>query len=82
MHNKIIKSFTDHPKSIGETYWQHFSFAFNVSLGCLLISALAFIHAIFPFLFVTAASDRLERISKAIQDRGQHEKKSLNCCSS
>jgi len=80
MHNKIIKAFTEHPKSIGENYWQHFRFAFHISLECIKISVLAFIHAIFPFLFLTTASDRLEKIWEAIQKRRLHEEKSSNTC--
>lgn len=80
MHNKIIKKFTEHPNSIGESYWQHFLFAFHISLESLKISAMAFTHALFPFLFVSGASMRLEKLHQIIQRRRQHEEKSLNTC--
>ena len=79
MHKKIVKIFSDHPKSVGETYWQHFIFAFHISLESLKISMLAFVHALFPFLFLVEASNRLEILYKAIQKRRGHEEKSFNC---
>ncbi len=82
MHNRIIKKFTEHPHSVGETYWQHFKFAMFISLHSIVISTFAFFHALFPFLFVSAASDRLEKVYQAIQVRRTHEKKSVSssCC--
>jgi hypothetical protein len=74
MHKKIIKKFTDHPKSMGENYWNHFSFALWISMECSKISVIALTHAIFPFLFLTDASYRLEKLSQAIQNRRGHEK--------
>jgi hypothetical protein len=48
--------FTDHPDDIGESYIIHFFWSLYYSL-CFLIAAIAaFVHAFFPFLFVTTGS--------------------------
>ena len=48
--------FSDHPASVGQTYWQHFgsalSFAYSLSKAALAVSA----HALFPCLFEKTAS--------------------------
>jgi Family of unknown function (DUF6356) len=79
MHKKIVKIFCEHPASVGETYWQHFRFAFHISLESFKISFIAFAHALFPFLFLAEASNRLESLQKTIQHRRAHEEKSFNC---
>lgn len=68
------KLFTQHPESIGETYFEHFKFAFKS--GCLLTFAgiACIIHSIFPFLFITTASTTMANISKEITERN-HKKK-------
>jgi len=52
-----MKIFTDHPHSVGETYWQHFVSASKISarLGVACISQVA--HAIFPFIYPPFKSD-------------------------
>ena len=59
--------FTAHPASVGETYGQHFRFAFafgvRMSLGGLAAAA----HAVFPFLFVTTASRALAELNAMLE---------------
>ncbi len=57
-----IQLFTEHPATVGETYFEHmgmaFSFAFRMlggGLACLL-------HGIFPFLFLTTGSQTIQRL--------------------
>jgi hypothetical protein len=42
--------FTEHPKEVGETYFQHFRVASKISLRLLASSAFQFVHAFFPFV--------------------------------
>lgn len=58
-----MKAFTEHPESVGETYFQHmrtsFSFGgrmFVASIGCLL-------HGIFPFLCVKTGSNTIVKLN-------------------
>lgn len=53
------KIFTDHPRSIGETYIQHLKFATYFGFHLTLGGIACIIHAIFPFLFKTTGSDIL-----------------------
>ena len=48
--------FTTHPAAVGESYLQHFAFAFRFGARMLAGGAAATIHSVFPFLFVTTAS--------------------------
>lgn len=65
----IFKKFVEHPNSVGENYFQHFFFAFQISFLSAQISLIALIHAIFPFLFLTEASDRLEKLQQKIKNK-------------
>ena len=47
--------FTEHPRSVGETYWEHFRFAFAFGWLMTLGAAAALVHSVFPFLFTTTA---------------------------
>ena len=49
--------FTKHPKEVNETYFQHMCCAFKFHCTLLKLSMCALIHAIFPFLCETTASD-------------------------
>jgi len=42
--------FTKHPKSVGETYWQHLSVAARISARCLCASLFQAVHALLPFV--------------------------------
>ena len=48
--------FTDHPKSVGETYLQHLAMAASFALRLLTGSICCLLHALFPFLFERTAS--------------------------
>lgn len=55
-------SFTEHPASVNETYLQHMGSAWSFSRALFLSSVAAFLHGIFPFLFVTTASRMVTRL--------------------
>lgn len=61
--------FTKHPKSVGETYFQHLYHA--VSFSCLLfsLSLKALVHAVLPFCYETAVSDKVKSLSDEMQKR-------------
>ena len=60
-----MKVFTEHPASVGETYLQHFRHALGFSTRMLTGGLACFVHAVFPFLFVTTGSG----IIKVLHDR-------------
>ncbi|MBM7066029.1 DUF6356 family protein [Actibacterium sp. 188UL27-1] len=52
----VLAAFTDHPASIGESYWQHFGFALRFSGRLFVAGGAALIHAVVPALCETTAS--------------------------
>lgn len=48
--------FTDHPRSVGETYLQHMASAMSFALRMLAGSLCCLMHALFPFLFERTGS--------------------------
>ena len=55
--NKIQLLFIAHPRSVGETYGQHFVVAFKMSLKLGLASLTHCAHAIFPFIVPPFGTD-------------------------
>jgi len=60
-------SFTKHPHEMGRTYLGHMYFAISLSVKLILIGIAAFIHAIFPFFFVTTASSSIKDMYNKLQ---------------
>ena len=61
--------FTKHPKEVNETYLEHMwcAIKFSFKLECLAFAA--FIHALFPFLCETTASDGIKKLNDCMQGR-------------
>lgn len=54
--------FSQHPKSIGESYFEHMRHALSYAFWLLLAGISCLLHAIFPFLFQNVASDCIVRL--------------------
>ena len=65
--------FTEHPKSVGESYLLHGRNALGYALTFLLLFFIALIHAILPFLFVRTASDIVCEMSADMECRKGNE---------
>jgi len=65
----ILKIFTQHPSSVNETYFEHMRVAYSFSARLGFASLAAFIHAIFPFLFKTTASNLIKKLNAEITTR-------------
>ena len=65
MHNP----FTKHPKEVNETYIEHMCCAFKFHFTLLRLSMCALVHAIFPFLCETTASDGIKELNDCMQER-------------
>ena len=62
-----FRLFTDHPASVGETYWQHFGFAARFG-GSMVAGGLAcMVHGVLPFLCTTSGSRRVRRLYDMLQ---------------
>ncbi len=56
----LKRLFTEHPASVGETYREHMGVALSFALPLSKAALGAFVHAVFPFLCVTTASDTVK----------------------
>ena len=65
----MYNPFTKHPKEVNETYLEHMWCAIKFSFKLACVSFCAFIHAIFPFLCKTAASDGIKKLNDCMQNR-------------
>lgn len=63
------KLFIDHPKSVNETYWQHFIMATSFSARLFSAAMVCLIHAIVPGFFVKTGSKMITKL---------HERMNLN----
>ena len=50
MKKTVTKLFTEHPKAVGETYWQHAKCALCIATRLGFASTMAVVHAVFPFI--------------------------------
>lgn len=66
-----MKLFTQHPRSIGESYLQHMRFALTYGSKMIAGGLACIIHAIFPFLFETTGSQTAFRLTQGFTKR-QH----------
>lgn len=51
-----MQMFTDHPRSVGETYFQHMAVAADFGVRMFTGALCCLLHAAFPFLFERTAS--------------------------
>ena len=65
----MYNPFTKHPKEVNETYFEHMCCAFKFHFTLLKLSTAALIHAIFPFLCETTASDGIKELNDCMQNR-------------
>jgi len=54
--------FTEHPASVGETYFQHLCAASGFAIRMLFGACACFLHALLPFAFQHTGSDCIESL--------------------
>jgi len=62
----LTESFSAHPRSVGETYWQHLGVSLRFSGSLLLAALAALVHGLFPFLFVRTGSGIISRLHESM----------------
>lgn len=68
----LFQAFAKHPKSVGETYWQHMAASLSFALPMLMAGVAALIHAVFPFLCVNTGSTIVARLyDRMVANRGR-----------
>jgi hypothetical protein len=56
------KLFTDHPRSVGETYAGHLDSSWSFGVRMMLAGLACLIHGIFPFLFTRTGSSAIRSL--------------------
>ena len=62
----LQRLFTEHPASVGETYWGHLARAAWFAGRLLLAGGACLVHALFPFLFVKTGSRAIAELHAAM----------------
>jgi hypothetical protein len=62
----LHRLFTEHPASVGETYWAHLLRASWFGGKMMLAAGACFVHALFPFLFVRTGSRTITELHTAM----------------
>ena len=69
---RIIKAFTDHPASVGESYLEHLRSALGFSLTMLATALCCGVHAFFPFLLERSGSRAIDELHRRmVRDRAR-----------
>ena len=55
-------SFTNHPRSVGESYGEHMRSAWSFSAAMIGGGLACFVHGLFPFLCTTTGSSTVRRL--------------------
>jgi hypothetical protein len=58
----LDKVFFDHPRSLGETYWQHQRRALRFGTSMITAGVACLVHALIPAVFVRTASTMVLRL--------------------
>jgi Family of unknown function (DUF6356) len=65
----LKRLFTDHPESVGESYFEHMVVALSFAGPLLKAGFAALVHAFLPFLCVTTASGTVKRLYARMTSR-------------
>jgi len=55
----MLRAFTHHPETVGETYVEHLASASGFAATMLVGAAACFLHGLFPFAFQKSGSRRI-----------------------
>lgn len=59
----LIRAFTQHPASVGESYLQHLGRAFGFGTRMIGAGAACLLHGLMPFLFVRTGSRAISELN-------------------
>ena len=67
----LKRLFIAHPRSVGESYPEHFGIAARFGVIMIRGGCGALVHALVPGLCTTAGSDALARLNRIIEEHGR-----------
>lgn len=65
----LERTFFEHPRSVGENYFEHFRFALGFSAQLLGAGLAALAHALIPCLFEKTASNMIRDMHHRLHNR-------------
>lgn len=71
MSARLSRLFTDHPATVGESYFGHMAFAAWFASRLFMAAGAALTHAFLPFLFETTASRIVRELYERTHARGK-----------
>jgi len=71
----LKRAFTEHPASVGETYFQHMGMAFSFGAKMVFAGFACLLHGLFPFLFKRTGKQCIETLhDRMVVNRDRREK--------
>ncbi|WAT19283.1 DUF6356 family protein [Aurantiacibacter sp. MUD11] len=62
----MIRLFTEHPSTVGETYFQHFRAASRFGVAMIVGGLACLVHAVFPWVCEKSGSSMIRRLYRAM----------------
>ncbi|HLZ67871.1 MAG TPA: DUF6356 family protein [Aliidongia sp.] len=59
----MLRLFTEHPASVGESYFEHLRFASRTGLTMVIGGCACFVHGLMPFLCTTTGSRTIRALA-------------------
>ena len=69
MGNGLPRSFADHPRSVGETYGEHFQIAVGFGLRLIAAGLACLVHAAIPAWFTRSGSRAVGALARELEER-------------
>lgn len=69
LYTKLRQILTDHPRAVGESYWQHLRAALGLAGYLAVTLGILMCHAVLPGLYVTRASERVTNLHHRMHNR-------------
>jgi Family of unknown function (DUF6356) len=60
----LIRTFTDHPASVGESYGEHMGQALCFGTRMVFAGVACLVHAVLPFVFVRTGSQAISELNE------------------
>jgi NADH:ubiquinone oxidoreductase subunit F (NADH-binding) len=71
MRRTLSRLFADHPREVGESYFEHMGAAAGFGFKLARLSGAAFVHAVVPGLHKTTVSDAIREMAGEMGGRAQ-----------
>ena len=62
----IKRAFTEHPASVGESYFEHMRMASGFAANMICAGFACLLHALFPFLFVSTGRECVKKLHSSM----------------